>query len=172
MQNISYVYSIAGRSWVDGLKPAKNVGANVASELEELIAEVEGQRLLSDAEFKASVDNKVSTKKVSKPKGNPQPKRKEVASTQFERNPDVVAWVLLDAADVCESCGKGAPFVKEDGNHYLEVHHLKPLSDGGSDSVENAVALCPNCHREFHYGRDNRQKLDEAYQKVARLVRE
>ncbi|TOJ58505.1 hypothetical protein CGI36_22670 [Vibrio parahaemolyticus] len=27
-----------------------------------------------------------------------------------------------------------------------------PLKDGGSDTVENVKALCPNCHREAHYG--------------------
>jgi 5-methylcytosine-specific restriction protein A len=34
----------------------------------------------------------------------------------------------------------------------LEVHHKKQLSEGGEDTVENAIALCPNCHREAHYG--------------------
>lgn len=33
---------------------------------------------------------------------------------------------------------------------YLEVHHIKILSHGGSDSVENVVALCPNCHKKIH----------------------
>jgi 5-methylcytosine-specific restriction protein A len=28
------------------------------------------------------------------------------------------------------------------------------LSDGGRDTVDNAVALCPNCHRECHHGKD------------------
>ena len=35
---------------------------------------------------------------------------------------------------------------------FLEVHHIKWLSNGGEDSVENALALCPNCHRQAHYG--------------------
>ena len=26
------------------------------------------------------------------------------------------------------------------------------LSNDGEDTVENAEALCPNCHREKHYG--------------------
>ncbi|OOL15317.1 hypothetical protein BXQ27_32765, partial [Klebsiella aerogenes] len=26
------------------------------------------------------------------------------------------------------------------------------LSNGGEDSVENAIALCPNCHRQAHFG--------------------
>jgi hypothetical protein len=27
-----------------------------------------------------------------------------------------------------------------------------PLARGGEDTVENAVAVCPNCHREAHFG--------------------
>ena len=37
-----------------------------------------------------------------------------------------------------------------DGTHYLEVHHIDQLAKGGADTVENAVALCPNCHRKMH----------------------
>ena len=43
------------------------------------------------------------------------------------------------------------PFLKINGARYLEVHHLKRLADGGSDTIENAVAVCPNCHRELHF---------------------
>ncbi|MEY0334745.1 HNH endonuclease [Providencia rettgeri] len=32
------------------------------------------------------------------------------------------------------------------------MHHVEWLANGGEDSVENAIALCPNCHREAHYG--------------------
>ncbi|BDZ92717.1 hypothetical protein VEE69_15940 [Escherichia coli] len=45
-----------------------------------------------------------------------------------------------------------APSLKEDGTPFLEVHHIEWLSKGGEDSVENAIALCPNCHRQAHYG--------------------
>ena len=36
------------------------------------------------------------------------------------------------------------------GEPYLEAHHVKWLGDGGSDSIDNTVALCPNCHRKMH----------------------
>ncbi|MFX5176317.1 HNH endonuclease, partial [Acinetobacter baumannii] len=53
----------------------------------------------------------------------------------------------------CECCGSLAPFSRRrDGSPYLEVHHKRPLSKGGDDTVENAVALCPNCHRFEHHG--------------------
>ncbi|MFF2591669.1 HNH endonuclease [Peribacillus butanolivorans] len=52
---------------------------------------------------------------------------------------------------VCQLCDKGAPFRDKHGNPFLEVHHIQYLSEGGSDSMENVVALCPNCHRRIHH---------------------
>ncbi|WP_196607201.1 HNH endonuclease [Pectinatus frisingensis] len=34
---------------------------------------------------------------------------------------------------------------------YLEVHHVIPLSKDVDDTADNAIALCPNCHRELHF---------------------
>jgi 5-methylcytosine-specific restriction protein A len=71
----------------------------------------------------------------------------------YLRNADVVAEVLNRASGVCERCRKPAPFMrKKDGTPYLEAHHKKQLASGGEDTVENAIALCANCHRELHYG--------------------
>lgn len=71
----------------------------------------------------------------------------------YRRNADVVAEVLLRAKGICERCGKSAPFLRRNnGTPYLEVHHKKQLAKGGEDTVENAIAVCPNCHREMHYG--------------------
>ena len=76
-----------------------------------------------------------------------------VTTTVFKRNPDVIAEVLKRANGVCEGCNNVAPFPRKiDGSPYLEVHHIVMLSDGGDDTVQNAQALCPNCHRKAHYG--------------------
>ena len=48
------------------------------------------------------------------------------------------------AADECT-----APFARADGDAYLATHHVVWLAQGGSDTVENTVALCPNCHRKM-----------------------
>ena len=81
------------------------------------------------------------------------PKQMEVVSTAYVRNPDVVAEVLLRAVGKCEACKLPAPFLRaSDGSPYLEVHHRIQLANGGDDTIENALALCPNCHREAHYG--------------------
>jgi hypothetical protein len=81
------------------------------------------------------------------------PRTITVTSIAYVRNPDVVAQVLLDAKGLCQGCDNVAPFArKSDGTPYLEVHHRVPLSRGGEDTVSNAIALCPNCHRKMHFG--------------------
>lgn len=76
-----------------------------------------------------------------------------VTAKVYVRNPDVIVEVLARAAGVCECCGKPAPFARSSGGTpYLEVHHKVPLGADGEDTVENAVAVCPNCHRNEHYG--------------------
>lgn len=72
-------------------------------------------------------------------------------TTRYKRDPNVIAWVLELADGVCEVCESPAPFSRADGSAYLEVHHLRPLSEGGPDTTDNTVAACPNCHRALHY---------------------
>jgi DNA gyrase/topoisomerase IV subunit A len=59
---------------------------------------------------------------------------------------------------------------------FIDVHHIVPESEGGSNDIDNAVPLCPNCHRwyggnsdlrkaiismrNFHYENCKNQKLD------------
>lgn len=76
-----------------------------------------------------------------------------ITTTIYKRNPNVIAYALLRANGHCERCGDAAPFFRaSDGSPYLEVHHQVPLSEGGEDTIENTLALCPNCHREAHFG--------------------
>jgi len=108
----------------------------------ELAARIEASRSLSKAERER--------KMAAEPEF---PKRRQVVSTEFHRSALVILTVLEDANGICEECGEKAPFLKrKDRLPYLEVHHRVPLSKGGKDKVENAVALCPNCHREEHHG--------------------
>ena len=81
-----------------------------------------------------------------------QPQAVAATTTLYVRNPDVVAEVLYLASGRCNRCRQDAPFLRRDGTPYLEVHHIVPLSHGGIDAVENAEAVCPNCHRKAHFG--------------------
>ncbi|HVJ07887.1 MAG TPA: HNH endonuclease signature motif containing protein [Acidisarcina sp.] len=69
----------------------------------------------------------------------------------YSRDPGVREAVLLRANGRCEFCGK-LGFVKPDGTRYLESHHVIALANEGEDRVTNVMALCPNDHREAHFG--------------------
>lgn len=99
----------------------------------------------------------VSVKKIdqsrSQPEGGPKPSGQFTKIWAFDRSSEVVRQVLARSAGQCERCLKPAPFIKRaDGTPYLEVHHTITLADGGDDTVANAEALCPNCHRQAHHG--------------------
>ncbi len=72
----------------------------------------------------------------------------------YQRSRDVRNYVLARAAGDCEGCKSPAPFVRKNGNPYLEPHHIRRVSDGGPDDPAFVIALCPNCHRRVHAGKD------------------
>lgn len=44
----------------------------------------------------------------------------------------------------CAKCGS---------DEYIEYHHIKPLSRGGTNKLSNIIPLCSQCHSKVH-GRD------------------
>lgn len=82
--------------------------------------------------------------------GENSPERQMAASYYYVRNKYVSAYVKRASKGYCDLCHKLAPFNNKDGTPYLECHHVVMLSDQGTDTVNNAVALCPNCHRQVH----------------------
>ena len=172
MQNISYVLALMGREWLPGLKPAKNVGARVAGIIEELLINAQGRQSPPVAAFEIQVREEVNKKNLQKPSGNKTPVSTTGSVTSYKRDASVKAWVIKQANGICECCGLSAPFKSSDGLPYLEVHHVRQLADNGTDTVSNAVAICPNCHRELHYGENTQALVDRLYRSIARLERE
>lgn len=62
--------------------------------------------------------------------------------------------VISRAGGHCQLCGGSAPFNLPEGLPYLELHHVIPLRDGGDDSPNNLVALCPNCNKKIELAPD------------------
>lgn len=90
-------------------------------------------------------------------------RRREQAGVVFVRDPCVRSAALARAAGLCEYCGVSG-FSRADGAIYLETHHIVPLHEGGPDTVANVICLCPNHHREAHFGA-NAARLREAFLK-------
>lgn len=171
IQNISYVLGKMGREWLPGVPPLRNVGARVGGEIEALIAEVEGRAItayVADAIEAVKLRGKLKTK----PRGTRTPVATTTQKTTFSRDGTVRAWVMQRSAGACECCKNPAPFFDLDGIPFLEIHHLRHLADNGSDTPENAVALCPNCHREIHLGLRAADLKTKIYRTVKGVVAE
>lgn len=125
-----------------------------------------------DAKLERRVQTLLVLRNLPAPIGVLRPARRETASTKFDRDPKVKAYVLRQAKGHCEACDAAAPFTDKFDAHYLEVHHVRMLAEGGSDRLSNAVALCPNCHRATHYAADSASRVSKLYKKIGRLVRE
>ena len=52
--------------------------------------------------------------------------------------------ILLSIGAFCQGCGKDYGF----DPRVLEVDHIRPRSDGGSDAYDNLTLLCPPCNKE------------------------
>jgi hypothetical protein len=122
--------------------------------------------------FRREVNKRKKKGFTAPPKGENKPQRSVTSSVNFVRLPEVVAFVEARAKGECELCCKPAPFVRPNGETFLEVHHIQPLSEGGSDTVENAAALCPNCHRECHHGIRAKELRVLLSTKIAALCRQ
>lgn len=88
---------------------------------------------------------------------------------QYNRSSEVREYVKARADGHCEGCGELAPFTSKTGEPYLHAHHIHELSDGGSDTPDTVIALCPNCHYRVHHGEDGdeyNQELLEAVQMI------
>lgn len=79
---------------------------------------------------------------------------RQAISKQYTRNQSIARYTKLKANGICELCEKPAPFFDKDGEPYLESHHVVWLERGGADSIDNTVALCPNCHKKMHIVED------------------
>jgi 5-methylcytosine-specific restriction endonuclease McrA len=79
----------------------------------------------------------------------------QTTSATYSRDSSIIAFVHRRSEYKCEMPGCDyVGFRKTNGGQYIETHHITPLAVGGDDSIDNAAALCPTCHRIMHYAHD------------------
>jgi 5-methylcytosine-specific restriction endonuclease McrA len=90
--------------------------------------------------------------------GSDDPKRTETLTTTYARDPRVRREVERRSNGRCEFCG-AIGFSRTDGTRYVETHHIIALANDGVDRVTNVIGLCPNHHKEAHFG-NRREALE------------
>ncbi|WP_269764888.1 HNH endonuclease signature motif containing protein [Burkholderia ubonensis] len=178
VKSVKSSYYYAGRSAAADRPPEPRMGHEIISswlnEGDEVVIGSVGTQLFAiktkatpksaaiiTDEVVARADKKIVLERAKEANGKPA--KQKVERNDFARNPYVVRGAILRSAGKCEMPGcKCELFEKEDGSTYLEVHHVTPLSEDGDDTLANAAALCPRCHRELHFGKERltlRKKL-------------
>jgi 5-methylcytosine-specific restriction enzyme A len=178
MQNISSVFEDLSLPHIQGYRPARNVGTNVSEKIKNLVFD---KGIFPEPDFEPSSDEQILNTRTLRlrkrgisgiPLGQLKPKYTSTQTRDYLRDPRVRAWVLENASGVCELCGLPAPFLDSFQEPYLEVHHVLALAQGGSDTITNAVALCPNCHSRCHRSADREMVKGFIYEHIHRLVKE
>lgn len=115
-------------------------------QLKDILSRLLAEKIRRHKQLEMIAQNR-STKNVSS---------RQVMSTVRIRDPFISEYARARASGVCQLCETNAPFEDRNGRPYLESHHIDWLVNGGEDSVENTVALCPNCHRKMHVLNDHK----------------
>jgi 5-methylcytosine-specific restriction protein A len=147
-----------GFEWIDAPDTKQNMRKAILFELVPLVS-------LDSANGETS-ESSSEVDQESKPESLAELRRKALGDSAETRSPverrtlfrmrsrAVRLYVLARAAGKCEGCGASAPFVTQNGQPYLEPHHIRRLTDGGPDDPRWVAGVCPNCHRRAHYSLD------------------
>jgi len=89
---------------------------------------------------------------------NAVPEVKEVISKRIERGAiaEQVKKLTGRKCQICEALGQNPySFEKKNGQHYVETHHVIPVSEtrSGTLGLANLITVCANHHRQVHYGK-------------------
>ncbi len=149
MQNISYLLDARGLRWLQGLKPQKNVGANVEPRLVGFLREL----------FAELTPPQTFPEDIGDPSGVIEGAKKQIVVNAYERDATAKPRCIKRWGCVCVVCDFDFHAVYGDlGKDFIHVHHLRPIHTIGEEYVldpENDLRpVCPNCHSMLHRKKD------------------
>lgn len=174
MQHISKIVKDLGYEPLPGYKPLGSCGADVARRLRPMIE----KHLSTEETYEPTADPELLDRQVQKilsgpdfpaPVGQASPQKIDSSLALYLRDAKVKAWVLRNANGNCELCKEEGPFLDKMNRPHLVVHHVQFLGNDGADTIQNAVALCPNCHSKSHYAKDTEAVAKEIRRQVPRI---
>lgn len=116
-------------------------------EQEEIIEEIDEDKDLQD---------QIKLKKLITDNEKIKKETIEINLKTYKRHNYLMALIKKYRNYTCQFCS--TTILKENGEYYIEACHIKAKSDGGKDSLDNILILCPNCHKLFDYGKKEKIK--------------
>ena len=122
--------------------------------------------ILESIDFEGLIEQDISSEKELESIVLKEGQKKQVYTTVYERKPQLRKKAIEIHGTTCMACGFNFEKVYgERGKNYIEVHHVKPLSDKNDESnvdpSTDLVVVCANCHRMIHRKRNEILALDE-----------
>jgi len=147
------------------LRPEVITEANVDTSLRRLGEFLTGG---SSPSFPTSLLDSEVRRKIWKLTRNAAPIVKHRVSRYVERG---AIGTMVKAANgyrcqICDGLGLNwSAFLKPDGLPYIEAHHVMQVSTLSDDVLGpgNVITVCPNHHRELHFGRTTSTDLGDAF---------
>lgn len=138
---------------------------------------------LDDEVEKEVIKNPIPLKDLPKPEYSPKNKTEpgyEKGHKTYPRSKVIQQQALERANYKCEINPEHTTFIsKYSEKPFMEAHHLIPgaYTDSGLfeyslDHIANVVCLCPNCHKEIHFGIDTDKKISELYELRKDMLKE
>lgn len=127
-----------GRKLIERVKTEINIDENYE------------QEIITGIEKKDFIDQKELLKTI-KTIENDNQEYINIKSKQYKRSNYLMALIKKYRGYKCQICEE--KILKENGEYYIEACHIKAKADGGGDTLENILILCPNHHKLFDYGK-------------------
>lgn len=86
-----------------------------------------------------------------------EPKKREYLIETYVRKTIWAKRAIEVFGDRCLLEGCKNTFLKDNGNRYIEVHHIVPLFRGGENGLWNLSVLCAHHHKEAHFSKYKNQ---------------
>lgn len=121
----------------------------------------------AESDYQAAASEASRQSNIQPPPPGPLPPPPPLAGAQkgrYTRDYRMAAVSLKDANFQCEIDTHHKSFIaRKTGRAFVEAHHLIPVSRQHDflarlDVPENIVALCPNCHRLLHHGKQEEKR--------------
>jgi 5-methylcytosine-specific restriction protein A len=171
LQSISTVLVSQGREPLRRFAPREQVGRGMEKRIANLLDEIQPTADPDELDRRTRrARTRLKDPTAPPPAGSIQVITVESTVVRFRRRADVRAWVLNISGGTCEGCQQPASFTTDDGEPYLEVHHVRPLVRGGPDTTDNAIAICPTCHRRLHFSQEREAFRAAILKRIRRLV--
>jgi predicted restriction endonuclease len=131
-------------------------------ESEKVYDQYEQEEILDEVENTVEYDTQENLLKAIRENEKIDIEKIEIKNKSYKRNNYVMGLIKKYRNYQCQFCGTKIlkSKLEDKEEYYIEACHIKAKTDGGEDTLDNILVLCPNCHKTFDYGKRENEKIE------------